>query len=260
MIDSSIVRGTTSRRIVKLLKEAGLQKSMWQHCQLWLIHVSGIDIQSREELIAANHTVGNLWDYRCRIAWPTCPLMTIDSNGIDTVHANGEYICVAYFDEIPNAFSLDYEERYLRAWMSRHPLLGLLASESDQSSVGSRKKRNKQMTNRMHTRSGVDVEAGYEVILNGSKKTLLIRKRGCYGALGGFRHVWPFKNRCQRACFDQVQMVLVLADACHQYNKHDTIGQDCVAMCVPMISSLQVRSPSTSWTMSQLVKMNQKLS
>ena len=59
MIDDSIVRGTTSRRIVQLLKEAGATE----------VHVAigspalaypcfyGIDIQTRQELIAANHTV-----------------------------------------------------------------------------------------------------------------------------------------------------------------------------------------------------------
>ena len=59
MIDDSIVRGTTSRRIVQLLKEAGATE----------VHVAigspafaypcfyGIDIQTRKELIAANHTV-----------------------------------------------------------------------------------------------------------------------------------------------------------------------------------------------------------
>ncbi len=59
MIDDSIVRGTTSRRIVQLLRDAGAKE----------VHVAigspelkypcfyGIDIQTRRELISANHTV-----------------------------------------------------------------------------------------------------------------------------------------------------------------------------------------------------------
>jgi amidophosphoribosyltransferase len=58
MVDDSIVRGTTSKRIVNLLKEAGASE----------VHVAisspplkypcfyGIDIQKRKELIAANHS------------------------------------------------------------------------------------------------------------------------------------------------------------------------------------------------------------
>ncbi|MGZ7222863.1 phosphoribosyltransferase family protein, partial [Streptococcus pyogenes] len=57
MVDDSIVRGTTSRRIVQLLKEAGASE----------VHVAigspelkypcfyGIDIQTRRELISANY-------------------------------------------------------------------------------------------------------------------------------------------------------------------------------------------------------------
>ena len=59
MIDDSIVRGTTSRRIVQLLRDAGAKE----------VHVAisspelkypcfyGIDIQTRRELISANHSV-----------------------------------------------------------------------------------------------------------------------------------------------------------------------------------------------------------
>ena len=59
MVDDSIVRGTTSRRIVQLLRDAGAAE----------VHVAigspelkypcfyGIDIQNRRELISANHTV-----------------------------------------------------------------------------------------------------------------------------------------------------------------------------------------------------------
>ena len=59
MIDDSIVRGTTSRRIVKLLKEAGATEVHVAIASPALAYPCfyGIDIQSREELIAANHTV-----------------------------------------------------------------------------------------------------------------------------------------------------------------------------------------------------------
>lgn len=62
MVDDSIVRGTTSRRIVQLLKEAGAKE----------VHVRiaspplkfpcfyGIDIQTRKELIAANHSIAEI--------------------------------------------------------------------------------------------------------------------------------------------------------------------------------------------------------
>ncbi|GAB3043149.1 amidophosphoribosyltransferase [Virgibacillus ainsalahensis] len=59
MIDDSIVRGTTSRRIVHMLKKAGAKEvhvriaspSIQNPCYY------GIDMSTRKELIAANHTV-----------------------------------------------------------------------------------------------------------------------------------------------------------------------------------------------------------
>ncbi|MDU3179199.1 amidophosphoribosyltransferase [Streptococcus vestibularis] len=117
MIDDSIVRGTTSRRIVQLLKEAGATE----------VHVAigspalaypcfyGIDIQTRKELIAANHTVE---ETREIIGADSLTYLSIDglidSIGIDTDAPNGG-LCVAYFDGKYPTPLYDYEERYLES-------------------------------------------------------------------------------------------------------------------------------------------------
>ena len=117
MIDDSIVRGTTSRRIVQLLKEAGATE----------VHVAigspalaypcfyGIDIQTRQELIAANHTVE---ETRQIIGADSLTYLSveglIDSIGIETDAPNGG-LCVAYFDGDYPTPLYDYEEDYRRS-------------------------------------------------------------------------------------------------------------------------------------------------
>ena len=115
MIDDSIVRGTTSRRIVKLLKEAGATEVHVAIASPALAYPCfyGIDIQSREELIAANHTV----EETCEIIGADSLTYLsidglIDSIGIDTDAPNGG-LCVAYFDGKYPTPLYDYEERYL---------------------------------------------------------------------------------------------------------------------------------------------------
>ena len=100
MIDDSIVRGTTSLYRSAFLKEAGASE----------VHVAiggpalaypcfyGIDIQTRQELIAANHTV----EETCQIIGAdSLTYLSIDglinSIGIETDAPNGG-LCVAYFD------------------------------------------------------------------------------------------------------------------------------------------------------------------
>src|SRR5699024_12080218 len=58
MIDDSIVRGTTCKRIVHLLKEAGATEAHVRIASPRIEHpcLYGIDMSTREELIAANHT------------------------------------------------------------------------------------------------------------------------------------------------------------------------------------------------------------
>ena len=117
MIDDSIVRGTTSRRIVKLLKEAGATEVHVAIASPALAYPCfyGIDIQSREELIAANHTV----EETCEIIGADSLTYLsveglIDSIWIDTDAPNGG-LCVAYFDGKYPTPLYDYEERYLES-------------------------------------------------------------------------------------------------------------------------------------------------
>src|SRR5690625_856232 len=64
MIDDSIVRGTTSRRIVRLLKEAGAREV---HVRISSPRIEnpclyGIDMLTKKELIAANYTNDEIKD------------------------------------------------------------------------------------------------------------------------------------------------------------------------------------------------------
>lgn len=117
MVDDSIVRGTTSRRIVSLLREAGAKE----------VHVAigspelkypcfyGIDIQTRRELISANHTVDEVCEIIGADSLTYLSLEgMIDSIGLKTDALNGG-LCVAYFDGKYPTPLYDYEEEYLRS-------------------------------------------------------------------------------------------------------------------------------------------------
>ncbi|MGT2666808.1 amidophosphoribosyltransferase [Streptococcus rifensis] len=117
MIDDSIVRGTTSRRIVQLLREAGAAE----------VHVAigspelkypcfyGIDIQTRRELISANHSVEEVCEI---IGADSLTYLSLDGMieaiGLETDAPNGG-LCVAYFDGNYPTPLYDYEEEYLRS-------------------------------------------------------------------------------------------------------------------------------------------------
>lgn len=114
MVDDSLVRGTTSRRIVQLLKEAGAKE----------VHVRiaspplrfpcfyGIDIQSRKELIAANHSI---WEIKKLIGADSLEFLSepglIDAIGL---HFDAPYsgLCMAYFNGDYPTPLYDYEEDY----------------------------------------------------------------------------------------------------------------------------------------------------
>ncbi|HHW4959332.1 TPA: phosphoribosylformylglycinamidine cyclo-ligase [Streptococcus suis] len=91
------------------------------------------------------------------------------------------------------------------------------------------------MTNKnVYAQSGVDVEAGYEVVERIKKHVARTERLGVMGALGGFGGMFDLtkldvKEPVLVSGTDGVGTKLMLAI---QYDKHDTIGQDCVAMCV----------------------------
>ncbi|GAB3804683.1 amidophosphoribosyltransferase [Virgibacillus kimchii] len=62
MIDDSIVRGTTSKRIVKMLKKAGAKEVHVRIASPPITHPCyyGIDMSTRKELIAANYSVNEI--------------------------------------------------------------------------------------------------------------------------------------------------------------------------------------------------------
>ena len=78
------------------------------------------------------------------------------------------------------------------------------------------------------------VEAGYEVVERIKKHVARTERAGVMGALGGFGGMFDLsktgvKEPVLISGTDGVGTKLMLAI---KYDKHDTIGQDCVAMCV----------------------------
>ncbi|WP_086312858.1 phosphoribosylformylglycinamidine cyclo-ligase [Enterococcus sp. 7F3_DIV0205] len=85
-----------------------------------------------------------------------------------------------------------------------------------------------------YTKAGVDVEAGYEVVERIKKHVKRTERMGVMGTLGGFGGCFDLstvevKEPVLISGTDGVGTKLMLAI---QENKHDTIGIDCVAMCV----------------------------
>jgi len=120
MVDDSIVRGTTSRRIVKLLKEAGASE----------VHVAiasppikypcfyGIDIQNRDELIAANYSVEGIREI---IGADSLYFLSeqglIDSIGLENVTPYSG-LCMAYFNGDYPTPLYDYADDYQKSLAS----------------------------------------------------------------------------------------------------------------------------------------------
>lgn len=118
VIDDSIVRGTTMRRIVGLLKEAGAKE----------VHVRvaspplkfpcyyGIDIRSRDELIAANYSIEEI---RQLIGADSLEFLSVSGLAESIGQPYPDYpdggLCLSYFTGDYPTPLYDYEEEFLEA-------------------------------------------------------------------------------------------------------------------------------------------------
>lgn len=135
VIDDSIVRGTTSKRIVQLLREAGATEVHMRISSPPLAYPCfyGIDIQTTRELIASNHSVEEIRQY---IGADSLSFLSLDglieSIGLkEQAPYNG--LCVAYFNaDYPTSLG-DYEAEFL-ASLQPHERMKLpeFASRSSQ--------------------------------------------------------------------------------------------------------------------------------
>ena len=121
VIDDSIVRGTTSKYIVQLLRDAG---AIEVHMRIASPPFSfpdfyGIDVQDRNQLIAADHSVDEIKEI---IGVDSLAFLsvtgTIDSIGLN-FDAPYKGLCMAYFTgEYPTPL-YDYEADYLESLKSK---------------------------------------------------------------------------------------------------------------------------------------------
>lgn len=122
LVDDSIVRGTTSRRIVKLLKDAGAVSVHLRIASPPLRYPCfyGIDIQHVSELIAANHSIEEM---RQIFDADSLGFLSVESLikavNLKTIAPN-QGLCVAYFDGKYPTPLYDYQKEYDRDQAQLH--------------------------------------------------------------------------------------------------------------------------------------------
>ena len=110
LIDDSIVRGTTSRRIVSLLREAGAAEIHMRISAPPFLHPCyyGTDIDSEENLIANHHTVAEIAQMIGADSLGFLPLEALpelaESDGICTACFTGDYPTAIEQDESKDRF------------------------------------------------------------------------------------------------------------------------------------------------------------
>ena len=192
LVDDSIVRGNTSKRIVSALKRAGAKEVHVRISSPPIAHSCyyGIDTPDREQLVGATKSVEEI---RELIGADSLAYLSLDGL-IKSVGLKGEDFCTA-------CFSGDYPHSPTR------------------------------MT---YKDSGVDVDEGRRAIklmkehVKSTYNANVLTDLGSFGGLFSL-NVDDYKEPVLVAGTDGVGTKLKIA---FMMDKHDTVGQDCVAMCV----------------------------
>ncbi|OGF50701.1 MAG: amidophosphoribosyltransferase [Candidatus Firestonebacteria bacterium RIFOXYA2_FULL_40_8] len=109
VIDDSIVRGTTSRKLVKMLRRVGAKDINWRISSPPITHPCfyGVDTATRAELIAASHTVEEIKKY---LKVESLSYLSIDGL-VKAVGGKKEDYCLACFcGEYPVEFNAEPEK------------------------------------------------------------------------------------------------------------------------------------------------------
>lgn len=130
LIDDSIVRGTTSERIVKTVRDAGAKEVHMRISAPPFLNPCyyGTDIDSKENLIACKHTVPEIADI---IGADTLGYLSVDAAKEIAVRVAGNYdyplkYCAACFDgkyptDVPAEGSKDrFEQKIPKEWKEKH--------------------------------------------------------------------------------------------------------------------------------------------
>jgi amidophosphoribosyltransferase len=117
VVDDSIVRGTTSRKIVKMLKDAGAREVHMRISSPRTTHPCyyGIDTPTRQELVAATHSLDEIRDYITADSLEYLSLQGLCS----AVKGNPDCFCYACFTgDYPVSFPFE-EVTQMRLFESR---------------------------------------------------------------------------------------------------------------------------------------------
>jgi len=110
VVDDSIVRGTTSKKIVKMLREGGMAKEV--HMRISSPRTIGpcfygIDTPTRQELIASSHMTEEIQKYITANS-----LAYISLDGLKSVLPNPDDYCYACFNNYyPISFHVDHDRQ-----------------------------------------------------------------------------------------------------------------------------------------------------
>lgn len=117
VVDDSIVRGTTSKQIVKMLREAGAKEvhMLISSPPFKFPCFYGIDVSTRSELMAAHYSVAEMRD---KIGADSLNFLSVDNlvkaiNVPDAGDAPYGGLTVAYFNGDYPTPLYDYEDKYL---------------------------------------------------------------------------------------------------------------------------------------------------
>ncbi len=213
MVDDSIVRGTTCKRIVKILRNA---KAKEVHVRIACPPFTnpcyfGTDIDSKKNLIACKM---NLEEMRKYIDADSLGFLSLKSLKktieVDSIHFCSGCFTGKYPQPPPKISQKDKFDEKIKRWKF------------------------KMKNDNEYKKSGVDVTAGYESV-NLIKPLIKTTQNCCVlGSIGGFAGLYEpnlknFKNPVFVSGTDGVGTKIKIAT---KLEKHRTIGIDCVAMCV----------------------------